>query len=130
LGVCITNPFTSPFIYGFTYIVGAKLLGMKATLNLPEDLTWSIVKEILKNAPAIFAALTVGGIIIGLPLAILSYYLSYAAVNRYQQSIQVKLVAQKARLVSTKQRVKKKIRKGRKKKSTSFSSIVLIIIPA
>ena len=120
LGVCITNPFTSPFIYGFTYIVGAKLLGLKATLNLPEDLTWSIVKEILKNAPAIFAALTVGGIIIGLPLAILSYYLSYAAVNRYQQSIQVKLAAQKARLVSTKQRVKKKIRKGRKKKSTSL----------
>jgi hypothetical protein len=115
-GVWITNPLTSPFIYSITYMVGVKLLGVKATLALPDDLTWSIVKEILKNAPAIFGALTVGGIIIGLPLAILSYYLSYAAVNRYQQSIQLKLAAQKARLVSTKQRVKKKIRKGRKKK--------------
>ena len=86
-GVWITNPLTSPFIYGFTYIVGARLLGMKATLTLPDDLTWSIVKEMLKNAPVIFGALTVGGIIVGLPLAILSYYLSYAAVNKYQQRI-------------------------------------------
>ena len=119
-GVWITNPLTSPFIYGLTYIVGAKLLGLRATLNLPDDLTWSIVKEILKNAPAIFGALTVGGIIIGLPLAIISYYLSYAAVNKYQQGIKDKMAAQKARLVNTKERVKKKIRKGKDKKSTSL----------
>lgn len=117
-GVWITNPITSPFIYGITYVVGAKLLGLKATLNLPVDLTWSIVKEILKNAPAIFGALTVGGIIIGLPLAILSYYLSYAAVNKYQQRIKDKMAKQKARLAITKERVKKKMRKGRQKKST------------
>lgn len=64
-GVWITNPFTTPFIYGLTYIVGAKLLGLKATLNLAEDLTWSVVKEMLKNAPVIFGALTLGGILIG-----------------------------------------------------------------
>ena len=119
-GVWITNPLTSPFIYSITYIVGVKLLGLKATLTLPDDLTWSIVKEILKNAPVIFGALTVGGIIIGLPLAILSYYLSYAAVNKYQQRIKDKMAAQKARLVITKERVKKKIRKGRKKKSKTL----------
>lgn len=115
-GVWITNPFTSPFIYGLTYIVGAKLLGLKAAMTLSDDFTWSIVKEMLKNAPAIFGALTVGGILIGLPLAILSYYLSFAAVNKYQQSIKAKVAAQKARLANTKERVKKKIRKGRKKK--------------
>jgi len=115
-GVWITNPLTSPFIYGLTYIVGAKVLGLKATLNLPDDLTWSIVKEILKNAPAIFGALTVGGIIIGLPLAVLSYYLSIAAVNKYQQSIKDKMAGQKARLVNTKEKIKKKIRKRRMKK--------------
>jgi uncharacterized protein (DUF2062 family) len=115
-GVWITNPLTSPFIYGITYIVGAKLLGMKATLNLPDDLTWSIIKEILKNAPAIFGALTAGGIIIGLPLAVLSYYLSSAAVNKYQQRIKAKVAAQKARLASTKERVKNKIRIDRKKR--------------
>ena len=119
-GVWITNPVTSPFIYGLTYIVGAKLLGLKATLNLPDELTWSIVKEMLKNAPVIFGALTVGGIIIGLPLSVLGYYLSYAAVNRYQQSIKVKVAAQKARLASTKERVTKKILKKRNERPWDF----------
>ena len=119
-GVWITNPITSPFIYGITYLVGAKLLGLKSILTVPDDLNWSIVKEILINAPVILGALTVGGIIVGLPLAILSYYLSYAAVNKYQQRIKDKMAAQKARLVITKERVKKKIRKGRQKKSTSL----------
>ena len=69
------------------------------------------VKEMLKNAPVIFGALTVGGILIGLPLAVLSYFLSYAAVSKYQQNIKAKVAAQKARLVNTKERVKKKIRR-------------------
>jgi uncharacterized protein (DUF2062 family) len=114
-GVWITNPFTSPFVYGLTYIAGAKLLGLKVTMTLPDDFTWSIVREMLKNAPVIFGALTVGGIIIGLPLAVLSYYLSFAAFNKYQQRIKAKVAAQKARLANTKERVKKKIRKRRKK---------------
>jgi uncharacterized protein (DUF2062 family) len=109
-GVWITNPFTSPFIFGLTYIVGAKVLGLKATMALPQELTWGIVKRMLKNAPMIFGALTAGGVLIGLPLAVLSYYLSFAAVNKYQQSIKIKVVAQKARLVNTKEKVKKKIR--------------------
>ena len=115
-GVWITNPFTSPFIYGFTYIVGAKLLGLKVTMTMPEDFTWSIVREMLKNAPAIFGALTIGGILIGLPLAVLSYYLSFAAINKYHQSVKEKVAVHKARLVNTKEKVKKKIRKRRMKK--------------
>jgi hypothetical protein len=58
----------------------------------------------------------VGGILIGLPLAILSYFMSYAAVNKYQNSIKNKFAVQKSRLVNTKDRIKKKIRKRRKKK--------------
>lgn len=108
-GVWITNPLTSPFIYGITYIVGAKLLGLKVTMTLPEDFTWSIAREMLKNAPVIFGALMIGGILIGLPLAVLSYYLSFAAINKYQQSVKEKVAVQKARLVKTKEKVKKKI---------------------
>ena len=115
-GVWITNPLTSPFIYGITYIVGAKLLGLKVPMTLPEDFTWSIIREMLKNAPAIFGALTIGGILIGLPLAVLSYYLSFAAVNKYQQSVKEKMAVQKARLVKAKEKVKNKIRKRRMKK--------------
>ena len=115
-GVWITNPFTSPFIYGLTYVVGAKLLRMKTAMTLPEEITWSIVGEMLKNAPVILGALTAGGIVVGLPLAVLSYYLSYAAVNKYQQRVKDKLATQKARLANTKERVKRKINNGRKKK--------------
>jgi uncharacterized protein (DUF2062 family) len=115
-GVWITNPFTSPFIYGLTYIVGAKVLGLKATMALPQELTWGIVKEMLKNAPVIFGALTVGGVLVGLPLAVLGYYLSFAAVNKYHQRVKEKVAAQKARLVNTKEKVKKKIRQRPMKK--------------
>ena len=107
-GVWITNPLTSPFIYGLTYIVGAKVLGLRTAMALPADFTWDIVKEMLKNAPAIFGALTVGGILAGLPLAVLSYYLSFAAVNKYQQRVKDKVAAQKARLANTKEREKRK----------------------
>jgi uncharacterized protein (DUF2062 family) len=110
-GVWITNPFTSPFIYGLTYVVGARVLGLEAILSLPDDLTWSTVRELLKNAPVIMGALTVGGIIVGLPLAVLSYFLSHTAVNRYQEGIRAKVAAQKARLVKTREKVKKRIRK-------------------
>lgn len=110
-GVWITNPFTSPFIYGLTYIVGAKLLGLGNALTLPDEFTWSIVREMLKSAPVILGALTLGGAVLGLPLAVLSYYLSFAAVNKYQKSVKEKVAAHKARLGNTKERVKNKIRK-------------------
>lgn len=115
-GVWITNPLTSPFIYGITYFVGAKLLGLKSTIALPEDFTWSIVRDILKNAPVILGAMTMGGILIGVPLATLSYYLSFVAVTKYQKSVKAKVAVQKARLVKAKEKVKKKIR-GEKNKS-------------
>ncbi|MBW2409569.1 MAG: DUF2062 domain-containing protein, partial [Deltaproteobacteria bacterium] len=117
-GVWITNPLTSPFIYGLTYIVGARLLGLKASMILPDEFSWSVVSEMLKNAPVILGALTVGGIAVGLPLAVLSYYLSFAAVNKYQQNFKEKVAAQKARLANTKERVKKKIRESSQKRKS------------
>lgn len=80
-------------------------------MALPDNFTWSIAKEMLKNAPVIFGAMTVGGILIGLPLAVISYYMSYAAVNKYQLSIKSKVAAQKARLANTKEKVKRKFGK-------------------
>ena len=118
-GVWVTNPFPAPFIYGLTYIVGAKVIGLEATIALPENFTWSIVKETLKNAPAIFGAMTAGGILFGLPLSVFGYFMSYAAVNKYQLSIKNKVAAQKARLANAKERVSKKIGKRRKKQKAS-----------
>jgi uncharacterized protein (DUF2062 family) len=85
---------------------------------LPDEFSWSVVSEMLKNAPVILGALTVGGIAVGLPLAVLSYYLSFAAVNKYQQNFKEKVAAQKARLANTKERVKKKIRESSQKRKS------------
>ena len=115
-GVWITNPFTAPFIYGSTYFVGAHLLGLKTALSLPAELTWRLVKEMLRNAPVILGALTVGGILIGLPLAVLGYYIAYMAVNKYQQRVKDQVAAQKARMLNTKEKVKQKIHQRRMKK--------------
>jgi uncharacterized protein (DUF2062 family) len=113
--VWITNPFTVPFIYGITYLVGAKLLGLRATLILPEAFTWGIIREMLKKAPVIFGSMTLGGILIGIPSAVLSYYLSFAAIKKYQHRIKKKVAAQKTRLLDTKEKLKHNIRQRRMK---------------
>ena len=106
-GVWITNPLTAPFIYGLNYFAGAKLIGLNPTFTIPDDLTWAAIKEMIQNAPRMFGALTVGGIVLGLPLAVSSFYVSYQALDKYQMNMKAKLARQKARLVHTKEKVKK-----------------------
>ena len=110
-GVWISNPFTAPFIYSISYIVGARLLGLEGTLTLPGNLSWNIVVDMLRNAPRILTALTVGGVLIGLPLAVLAYYVSFIAVQKYQKDVKEKLTRQKIRLKMKKDGVKEQMRK-------------------
>jgi uncharacterized protein (DUF2062 family) len=109
IGVWISNPLTAPLIYGVTYITGAKLMSMDPMFNMPLSPAWSALKVLLQKAPQAFGAMTVGGAIIGLPLAIISYYLSYAAVEKYQKDVKAKLVRQKNKLANTKEKMKKKV---------------------
>ena len=109
IGVWISNPLTVPLIYGVTYITGAKLLSLDPVFDMPLSPTWSTLKVMLQKAPQAFGAMTVGGALLGIPLAIISYYLSYAAVDRYQKDVKEKLARQKAKLADTKEKVKKKI---------------------
>lgn len=115
-GVWITNPITAPFIYGVNYTIGAKLMGLEPAMKLPESLTWGLVKKMLQKAPRVLGALTVGGSVIGLPLAVLSYYLSYTAIEKYQMNIRKKLAQQKARLAGTKEKIRKRISPKKVKK--------------
>ena len=109
IGVWISNPLTAPIIYGVTYITGAKLLSLDPVFNMPLSPTWSTLKAMLQKAPQALGAMTVGGAIIGIPLAIFSYYVSYVAVEKYQKDVKEKLARQKAKLAGTKEKVKKKI---------------------
>jgi len=106
-GVWISNPLTAPVLYGITYYTGAKFLSVKKEYCLPKELNLDMLISTLKHAPEIFWTLTVGGIILGIPLAIAGYYLSLSAILKYRERIKMTL---------TKENIKKKF--GKKKLKT------------
>ncbi|MEE4609075.1 MAG: DUF2062 domain-containing protein [Desulfobacteraceae bacterium] len=112
-GVWITNPVTAPFIYGLTYLVGSRLTGASGRLavGFAQEMT---LMEIVARAPHIFWTLTVGGIVVGLPLALASYYPALAAVNRYRDRIRQKIAVGKEKL-TRRRRTKRKNAKGSRK---------------
>ncbi|OQX22980.1 MAG: hypothetical protein BWK80_28380 [Desulfobacteraceae bacterium IS3] len=93
MGVWITNPITAPFFYGFTYLVGAKILGLGNMTGVTDNI--DSVSEILSKAPEIVWSLIIGGVVVGLPLAVASYYFCYSAVRKYQNDLKAKLMKQK-----------------------------------
>jgi uncharacterized protein (DUF2062 family) len=92
MGVWITNPLTAVFIYSFSYFVGAKLLGYHVSVKLAVGLS---LEKLFCSGPQIVLATTLGGIVIGLPVALLGYYLSFNAVYGYQTKLKEKLVEKK-----------------------------------
>jgi uncharacterized protein (DUF2062 family) len=109
--VWVTNPVTAPFVYSFSYFIGARLLDFKISLNLLSGLDLTALS---KAGPQIILALVVGGVVIGLPLAVLGYYLSYYAVHGYQARLKQRLADKKEKIV---QRIeKRRQKKSRKKK--------------
>ncbi|MFC1822845.1 DUF2062 domain-containing protein [Thermodesulfobacteriota bacterium] len=104
IGVWITNPFTAPVIYLVTYRIGAKLLGVTKNYTPNDEPTLTIVEKMLQKAPDIFWALIVGGIIVGIPLAIIGYYFSFSAVQRYQDRIRRRIAERKEKFARKKQR--------------------------
>ena len=76
LGVWVTNPLTAPVIYAIEYEMGRILLGMDRAA-LPVELTWRAYAELGWN---IMYPLWVGGIISGLILGTLSYFITLRLV--------------------------------------------------
>ena len=111
IGVWVSNPLTAPVLYGVTYLTGAKLLDLEPVFRMPLSPTCSTLKVMLAKAPQALGAMTVGGVIIGLPLAFIGYYLSYAAVEKYQKDVKAKLARRKAKLADTREKVKKMVRR-------------------
>lgn len=98
LGVWLTNPFTAPIIYGFNYWLGAKILGFRTLKELAlENGTDSLI-EIFKKAPELLGAMTLGGLVVGIPLSIISYFIVFKAVEEYRIHLKIKLQRQKERL--------------------------------
>jgi uncharacterized protein (DUF2062 family) len=122
IGVWITNAVTAPFIYSFTYLIGAGLIGIEKNVGLkPQDGLSGLYKLILK-APEIFWAMTVGGIVLGIPLALAGYYFAYSVVHKYQQNIKKKIEKSKQTLARKKKARQIKKLKGRGSKKSSLSA--------
>ena len=76
LGVWITNPVTAPFIYAIEYEMGRILMSMER-VHLPTELT---VKAYAELGWDILLPMWVGGVLSGLILGALSYYLTLRAI--------------------------------------------------
>lgn len=111
LGCWISNPVTMPIIYPVAYLVGAKLVGIEKAYPIPAQMDWALLLRMLEKSPEIISLMTLGGIVLGIPLAVTGYVFAFSAVKKYQDDIKRKLEAVKA-----KRRQKKK--KKRKKKKT------------
>ncbi len=98
-GVWISNPFTAPILYPINYFVGAKILGLEAAQNLSMDSDVTIITKFIHKAPGALGAMTLGGIILGIPLAVIGYHVTYSAVKKYQKDIKEKLARKKTEIL-------------------------------
>jgi uncharacterized protein (DUF2062 family) len=114
VAVWVTNAITAPIIYGGTYLIGAKIAGIRNSLALSDAGGFSALYELLLNTPEIFWAMTIGGIVVGIPLAVAGYYTAFFLVDRYRQKIKRKLEAS---------RKKRSEKKSNKKKSQNANQI-------
>ena len=109
-GVWLSNPITMPALYGATWFVGSKITGVKLADNIPHSFNLKATYAFLLKTPALITTLTIGGIVVGVPLAIAVYYVAYSILQRYQEEVREKLRKRKIR-----RKKKKKARKKRKK---------------
>ncbi len=105
IGVWITNPLTAPFIYSLTYLTGTKITGIQNSLKLTGNFDWDTLIDLFHKSPGIMTALVVGGVFVGLPLAVTGYFLAFTAVENYQKRLKEKLREKKEKL---KQKVKQR----------------------
>ncbi len=82
LGIWVMNPVTIAPLYYLAYEVGCRLLFPEGALVLPATWTWRSALEVLWRGGL---ALQVGGVIIALPPAVASYFLTLWAVRRHRQ---------------------------------------------
>jgi uncharacterized protein (TIGR03546 family) len=97
LGVQITNVFTAPFIYPVVYMVGSHILGVSSLPNPKAHLSLEAVMELIKRSPLIMLDLTVGGIVLGIPLSLLTYWVTLKTIENYRKKIKPKLAKRRSR---------------------------------
>lgn len=80
IGVWISNPVTIPIFYIGSYKVGAFILGH----SMPFDMKYDSIVELSKVGLDVTLAMLLGGVVIGVPPAIASYYITRRLMNHYR----------------------------------------------
>ncbi|MFZ0240715.1 MAG: DUF2062 domain-containing protein [Desulfobacterales bacterium] len=109
VAVWFTNAATAPFIYSVTYLVGARIAGVEKVFSWTDLESFSAVYHLILKTPEIIWAMVIGGMILGVPLAVAGYYLAFYVVSRYQEKMRISRAATK----KPRSR-KKKPRKGKR----------------
>ncbi|MBU4010589.1 MAG: DUF2062 domain-containing protein, partial [Proteobacteria bacterium] len=78
LGVWIGNPLTMPFLYFTSYKTGQLIFGT----SLPFDIKYTTFTELIKLGSDATLALMTGGTLIGIPPAILAYFITSHIANK------------------------------------------------
>ena len=116
LAVWISNPFTAPVIYGLTYLIGAKVLSYENSYTLPPQFNLDALLDIIRSAPEIIWVFIIGGVVIGIPLAIAGYFCAYFAIFEYRKNLRPKLNIEKATDIARKLKNRRRRQKRKKKK--------------
>jgi hypothetical protein len=95
-----------------TYLLGAKVVGIEQLYPFPKTMDMSWFLEMLWSTPEIISLMSLGGVILGIPLAVAGYFFAFSAVNKYQLDIKQKLVER--RELKKEKRRKKRVEKPRK----------------
>jgi uncharacterized protein (DUF2062 family) len=85
VGVNITNVFTAPLIYPVTYWVGLRLVGFSRGVDWPAALKLDDLISLIEQSPLILVDLSIGGAILGIPLAIVGYFLVLGIIRRHRR---------------------------------------------
>jgi uncharacterized protein (DUF2062 family) len=76
--VWLTNPATAPLIYWINYKMGAKLLGYPLKAGFLADPSWNTFWH---SGTHVFVSLTLGGIITGIIVGLVGYFVTLAMVK-------------------------------------------------
>lgn len=74
MAVFNTNAVTGLPIFYFNYWLGKRLLNLQLDFDFPQTISWDFTLIIWNAGKLVFVSLVAGGIVTGIPAALLGYY--------------------------------------------------------
>jgi uncharacterized protein (DUF2062 family) len=82
IGVWFSNPLTIPIFYYGSYKIGALVMGM----DLPAEIPYESFTDMLDLGVEVTLAMLLGGCVLGIPPAIIAYWLTWRLVCRIRKN--------------------------------------------